>query len=393
MGKIKTKIGSGEVSRYDQKNTVFSRASWDPTISMSGEDYIGDNPDTNRPGYSLKDWAFSQASWYVEKQLAKGSRGIGNFGLYRWHVDLNEIAKESEMMPGWKYEISDPVRMSADIKTVAKFLGASLVGICQLDPRWVYTHSFNRLTDEHLPVEIPPEFERVIVLAYEEDYRMIKLSPTALSCATVADCYSKMAFVCGRLAHFIRALGYKAIPCGNDTALSVPLAIDAGLGQLGRNGILITREFGPRVRLSKVFTNMPLVPDKPIDFGVTEFCNSCGLCAENCPAKAISFGEPTFEGPSISNNHGLYKWYINPERCFRFWKQDHGGSKFGRYGQSGCCSNCKMVCSFNKPPGWLHDMARFFVRDVPQLNSLFVLMDKLFGYSKRGKVEEFWKLN
>ena len=107
--------------------------------------------------------------------------------------------------------------MSADIKTVAKFLGASLVGICKLDQRWVYTHSFNRLTDEHLPIEIPPECEKVIVLAHEEDYRMIKLSPDMLSCSTVGDGYSRMAFIGGRLAHFIRALGYKAIPCGNDT--------------------------------------------------------------------------------------------------------------------------------------------------------------------------------
>lgn len=388
MGKIKAKIGSGEVSRYDQKNTIFSRSSWDPTIRELGGDYLSDHADTNRPDinspdYNLRDWAFDQASWYVERQLAKGSRGIGNFGLYRWHIDPVEIAKEFNLPPGWKYEISDPVRMSTDIKTVASFLGASLVGICKLDQRWVYTHSFNRLTDEHLPIAIPPECEKVIVLAHEEDYRMIKLSPAILSCATVADCYSRMAFVGGRLAHFIRALGYKAIPCGNDTALSIPLAIDAGLGQLGRNGILITKEFGPRVRLSKVFTDMPLAPDKPVDFGVTEFCNNCGLCAENCPSQAISFGEPTFEGPSISNNHGLYKWYINPEKCFMFWRHKY------RF----CCSNCKRFCPFNKPPGWLHDMVRFFVRDIPQLNSLFVRMDKLFGYGKRGKGEDFWKLN
>ncbi len=388
MGKIKTKIGSGEVSRYDQKNTIFSRSSWDTAIRELGGDYLSDHadvnrPDINSPDYNLKNWAFDQASWYVERQMARGSRGIGNFGLYRWHVDPAEIAKEFSLPPGWKYEISDPVRMSADIKTVAKFLGASLVGICKLDQRWVYTDSFNRLTGEHLPIEIPPECEKVIVLAYEEDYRMIKLSPDILSCATVADCYSRMAFVGGRLAHFIRALGYKAIPCGNDTALSIPLAIDAGLGQLGRNGILITKEFGPRVRLSKVFTDMPLALDKPVDFGVTEFCNNCGLCAENCPSQAISFGEPTFEGPSISNNHGLYKWYINPEKCFMFWRHKY------RF----CCSNCKRFCPFNKPPGWLHDMVRFFVRDIPQLNPLFVHMDKLFGYGKRGKVEEFWKLN
>ena len=71
------------------------------------------------------------------------------------------------------------------------------------------------------------------------------------------------------LAEFIRILGYKAIPMGNDTSLSIPLAIDAGLGELGRHGLLITPEYGPCVRLCKVFTDLPLEPDKPIQFGVT----------------------------------------------------------------------------------------------------------------------------
>jgi len=66
-----------------------------------------------------------------------------------------------------------------------------------------------------------------------------------------------MAFVATSLAEFIRLLGHDAIPAGNDMALSIPLAVDAGLGELGRNGLLITKEFGPRLRLCKVFTNLP----------------------------------------------------------------------------------------------------------------------------------------
>ena len=47
--------------------------------------------------------------------------------------------------------------------------------------------------------------------------------------------YSRMIEVAVKMAEFVRNLGYNAIPMGNDTALSHPLAVDAGLGELGRN--------------------------------------------------------------------------------------------------------------------------------------------------------------
>jgi len=221
----------------------------------------------------------------------------------------------------------------------------------------------------------------VIVIAVEMDYEVIKLSPALIAEATPADAYSRMAYVAGRVAHFIRGLGYKAIPSGNDSALNIPLAIDAGLGELGRHGILITEKFGPRVRLCKVFTDLPLIPDKPIEFGVTEFCNSCKRCAEDCPGRAISSGEPTNEGPTVSNNSGAYKWYIDPEKCFQFWGQNDGGG----------CNNCIRVCPFNKSTGWLHDVSRFIVRNASWLDPLLVRIDELFGYGKKVKAEQFWR--
>ncbi|OQX52080.1 MAG: hypothetical protein B5M54_09825 [Candidatus Aminicenantes bacterium 4484_214] len=132
----------------------------------------------------------------------------------------------------------------------------------------------------------------------------------------------------------MRYLGYRALPAGNEIGLSIPIAIDAGLGELGRMGLLVTPKYGPRVRLAKVITDMPLVPDTPIRFGVTEFCEACHLCARHCPSKAISDGLRTWEGKSSSNNPGIFKWYIEPEKCYDF----NGFS----------CSNCKRVCPFNK---------------------------------------------
>ena len=81
------------------------------------------------------------------------------------------------------------------------------------------------------------------------------------------------------------------------------MAVDAGLGELGRNGLLISSGFGPRIRISKVLTDLPLVPDQPVDLGVRKMCEVCGKCAKACPGQAISRDEPTMEGLTLSNNH------------------------------------------------------------------------------------------
>jgi ferredoxin len=75
--------------------------------------------------------------------------------------------------------------------------------------------------------------------------------------------------------------------------------------------------------------------DTPIDFGVTEFCAQCVLCARACPAHAISFHERTFAGPTESNNPGIEKWYVDVEKCLRFWQVN-----------GACCSNCIAACPF-----------------------------------------------
>ena len=125
----------------------------------------------------------------------------------------------------------------------------------------------------------------------------------------------------------------------NDTTLSVPLAIDAGLGELGRLGYLITPEFGPHVRIAKVLTNLPLVPDSPITFGVTEYCTTCGICAIECPAGAISPDKKRSFAPPPSampcGNPGALKWYVDGKKCHRWWIEAGSG-----------CIRCMDVCPY-----------------------------------------------
>jgi len=367
----------GKVERFDQKNNVFFRATWDPSLVDLGKQFYGVFYPKDRPGYRLEDLAFEQAGWYAEQAFAMGNLG-GNRGLYSWETPkiwYSDYRPPTDV----KLAVDDPSRMTRIIKKAAKIYGASLVGICELDRRWVYSHYMHAREKEHKPVEIPEEYRYAIALAFEMNYELIRLSPTHTGGAGVTSAYGRMPLTTGTLAQFIRYLGYKAIPMGNDTALSIPIAIDAGLGELSRMGTLITREYGPRVRLSKIFTDLPLVPDSPIEFGVWDFCLKCKKCARFCPGQAIMYGEPTDQPISLSNREGLLRWPLAAEKCFGWFVKNEG-----------LCSNCIRVCPFNKPSGWLHEAVRWGAKNTRWLDSLFVKADDLLGYGRRGKAEQFW---
>jgi len=231
-------------------------------------------------------------------------------------------------------------------------------------------------------LSIPETMKHVIVLAFEMDYDMFEAAPTNRVDSTTQKAYSDMAITASSLAVFIRSLGFNAIACGNNTALSVPQAIDAGMGELGRNGILITPKYGPRVRLAKVITDMPLTPDQPIQFGVEEFCKVCKKCAELCPTQAISYDdEKSMDAPTISANPGVKKWYIDAEDCYAGWFANGSG-----------CSVCIQVCPFNKADGWLHEITRKMIAaDVGPLDDVLVKLDDASGYGEGKPTFTFWE--
>jgi epoxyqueuosine reductase len=377
-------IGSGDAERFDQRNTMFNRPrdteKSSSEILAMGKKHYGVRHFKDDEGYTLLDWAFAMGSWYLERWWGFGNI-IGNEGLYEWFPEESEIAVKDRNPLDRKWKPSNPEEMTRIVKKAALYMGASSVGICRLDPRWIYSHRFDPRNGVHSPIDdIPEDCTTAIVMLHEMDYTLMKTAPAYGENAATGRGYSMMAYVASSVAHFLRDLGYKAIPSGNDTSLSIPLAIDAGLGEIGRNGLLIAPGFGPRVRISKVFTNLPLVPDKPIEIGVRQMCEVCGKCAKSCPGQAISLDEPTDKGLTLSNNHGVHKWYINPEKCFGFWVHNKGD-----------CANCIRVCVFNKPNSPLHSLVRWHVKNLPQFDKVYLKMDDVFGYGKRLKMREIWK--
>jgi len=362
--------------RFDQRNEMFKRRAWDEGISAAGKRFFSEVCYQEQYGFRKLDYALRNASWNIEYDFAFGNMR-GDSGLYSWSKVAEKVKRfQAE---GGRFEYS-PEENARIVKKAARFLGASLVGICYAHPNLIYSHELDLVENKHHPVELPEGCTNAVVMAVEMDYESARYSPDAISGASTGLGYTTQAVVANLVAAFIRGLGFRAVPSGNDTALSIPLAMAAGLGELGRMGLLITEQFGPRVRICKVFTDLPLSYDRYHAFGVTEFCRKCRKCADACPSQSIPFGDPTLEGPSMSNNSGVPRCYINPETCYLFWATNWMD-----------CNNCVRVCPFNKPPGILHDSARYFIRRLPILNSLMVLMDDLMGYGKPISRKDFWE--
>ncbi|TFG15692.1 MAG: 4Fe-4S dicluster domain-containing protein [Promethearchaeota archaeon] len=348
-------IDEVKYERFDEKNNMIYRSMWDNSLPTHRKMFftnIEKHIELNKEGYTRFDFAFVKAAWTVYKKFPFA---------FAWKGDsfhLGDFYGTNWTKP--KYKIDNLSEFTYKVKKVVKFYGASLVGVTDIDERWIYKTGFNMkgLTSDQMskggirageeddsilkkPINLPDGINKAIVMAIEMNPEAIATAPAQPAAASAANAYSRMAFILSCVGEFIRNLGYRAIQCGNDTALSIPLAIDAGIGALGRIGLLITSEYGPRVRICKVFTDLPLESDAPnIEFieNVNNTCKNCFKCAEECENQAISLdNEPSFRRNSISNNSAVRKYYVNVEKCFEFWVEN-----------SSDCGKCIAVCPYSK---------------------------------------------
>ena len=315
-------IDESSYSRFSARNIVFARVGWDTEASFykkrihsEAEEIISHDIE----GYSRIEYERSRAAWTIHDLL--GSQ----FG--------KEWTGQPSHRKGQRPESqTSPEQMSQRIKEAGRYYGAALTGITELDARWLYTHQ-----RDGSEINFDPELRYVIVMATAMDPALIRKSPIFDSATTVGIGYSRMALLVATMAEMISSLGYRVVPMANDTALSIPLAIQAGLGQLGRNGMLLTPSHGACVRLCKVLTDLPLLPDEPSEPALNEVCRSCFICAASCPVKAISDRkQPFYETTSVSNNRGILRWPVDPELCYGFWVKN--GSDC-----STCIARCPMT--------------------------------------------------
>ena len=303
--------------RFDERDQVFVALSDEcrgesegPDSDQAGQD---ENIDSSMGMSELFDGAQERAARSVEDLLING---------YKSPSDQRDNAAE-------RLSSCSQEDLTERVREAALAFGADLVGVAKLNRDWLFSNG-----RDGRPVEIPESYSRVLVMAVAMDPSHIRKSPGSEASAETSRGYARMAYVTCLSASFIRVLGYDALPCGNGTALSIPMAVDAGLGYLSRNGMLTTEEYGSCVRLCKVLTDMPLVPDRRRDGTLRRRCESCRLCAKSCPAGAISSDpSPSYRTHGSFNSSGVLRWTVDHEKCYRFWV---------RNGRS--CSSCIAVC-------------------------------------------------
>ncbi len=261
---------------------------------------------------------------------------------------IDQPPEISDFPPSRRGQRSEPVKLKSPEKTsrllkkIAHELGSTLVGIARLNPDWVYKYPMRgRGFEPDQPLDVPKHWQFAVVVGTPMSWDPFFANPTY---GTSSDAYSRSRIIAYRVASFIKQLGYAARPHtpGTDYDLVVPpILIDAGLGEQGRHGVVITPELGCNFRPAVITTNIPLKPDKPIQFGVQEFCRTCKICAENCPSGAIPAG-------GKQEVRGYLKYQINIGKCINFW--------YANLGNMGC-RLCVATCPYSRKANWLHRAA------------------------------------
>ena len=386
--------------RFNQKDHMGSQMVWDAHYKAERDKLKHKQRqlmDKGRVGFEATAWGLDSAADSL-LSLMDFSKNQADTKATAWQSQL-------EPAPIGRPETS-PKEASQIVRKAAELLGADQVGFAELDRRWVYSHYFDADTKKDYPIKfsdeagyeqydqpmlledktrvIPKEMKYVVVMLHEWGKGLdgTEHAPTLLTEGLSTLAYARMAPTLWMVAEFIRGLGYNAIPAANDTALSIPLAVDAGLGQLGRHGLLINPKVGARCRISKIFTDLPLEPAGAVDSGITEFCNACLKCVPKCGTKAITTGGRSFEPLDESNSTGVLTWKVDAKKCMTF--QNRVGST---------CSTCVRRCAWTKPPSKMYAIPRFFIRNFRWrwLNKSWVWLDDLAGNGKFDKkADDFW---
>jgi ferredoxin len=351
--------------KIDERDTMFARAGYKPGTTKY-DSYYKRHPELKDIDDNLRK---------LPGLLSPDSKYYDAIRAENIEATFETIASMTTSVDG---DISDkkindsPDKFTPAIKDLVKQLGANEVGIAKLRQNYIYSHVGRG--PEPYGARIENNHKNVIVFSVEMNYEKVEEAPRIGLTEETAQGYLKAANISISLARHIRAMGYPArahISDSNYQIMLPPVAYDAGIGELGRHGYIISPTFGSRIRLGAVTTDLPLLIDKPIDFGVQDFCDRCKRCAVNCPSAAIPESIP-------EEVLGVQKWQLNIEACFKYW------CSIGTD-----CGLCMKVCPYSHPPSLIHNIVRVGIRNSVIARQISVYGEDLFY----GKKVPFQKMN
>ena len=248
------------------------------------------------------------------------------------------------------------------IRARARGLGFGEVGFTKLDRKYVYAAKKGWV-----------KFGHAICLALEQDYYQTQTIPDMEAEYAHYGTYEIMGELALDLADYIRTLGYRAqIHSPNDnSAAYIPMFVEAGLGQLGANGQLLSPHFGSRARLMMITTDAPVTYNEPVDYGIQRFCQECQVCVNRCPGRALVRDKVWWRG--VEKNKLIY------ERC---------RPVMARYDGCGVCMKVCPVQRYGMKPVMEHYVATGEVlgKGTDNLEG-YTFMEK--GYFGPGELPQF----
>jgi ferredoxin len=348
------------VQPFDERDHMFSRDNLKSHPHLAEKYYaahpekkeidekIQNKPGMEEPGRVFYDSQYTpifDAVFYHLKQTRSAAWGEPL-------TDKKEISKE---------------KLAQVIREIAFYYGAVDVGITSLNPYHLYSHAGRHV--ENWGEKIQNNHCTAIVIIVAMDVAMIKSAPALPVALESSRQYVEAAKIANIIAAYIRYLGYsaRAHTDGNYQLACVPAAVDAGLGTLGRIGLLIHPVYGPCVRISTVTTELDLPPTTNTKNShkwnlqtIEHFCDICKKCADNCPTQSIGKGEEPF-------SRGFRHWSINQETCYSYWKT---------IGTD--CGFCIRVCPYTKPNTLMHKLVRFYITRNALNQQIALFFDDLF---------------
>ena len=265
-----------------------------------------------------------------------------------------------------------PEAFSNAIKATSYFLGVDAVGLSRC-PEWVW-YSHDARGDE-----IHPPHDHAISMVIDQGFETMEgaSGDDWISVAQSMRAYLRFSLLGGVIAAQIRNLGYeaKAHTVMDGDVLQPPLLLLSGLGEVSRIGEVIMHPYlGPRLKSGVVTTTMPLAHDKPIDFGMQNFCNHCQKCARECPSGAIT------AGPKLMFN-GYETWKSDSQKCTTYRITTMGGAMCGR---------CMKTCPWNLEGLFAEAPFRWAASHVPQAAKMLAKLDDVAKHGDINDVKKWW---
>lgn len=185
-----------------------------------------------------------------------------------------------------------------ELETFCYDLGVTSIGYTKVNPNYIF-HKFEILT------------ENAIVISMKMDRNLLAKTGHIDMSKEVFRTYYELGEAVNRLADWLRERGYDchASPALGGDINTVPTAVDAGMGCIGKHGLVITPEEGPCVRLAAVFVNIENLPfsKKNNHLWIKDYCDTCNRCVKACPGNAIYENTPEFQPGE--------PYYIDREKC------------------------------------------------------------------------------